>query len=93
MTTPAIFCDGIAEISFVNGVLRMHLVQTQGNNTNSPAGTVLMPLNLALPLAEHLMNAARQIAQQTGTPLPPTPSAPAPTQAGADFLASIPKLT
>ncbi len=92
MSTPSIYCDGIAEISFANGVVRLHLVQMQGNST-VPAGTVLLPLSLVQPLADNLTNAGRQIAQQTGGAFAPAPAAPAPTQAGADFLASIPKLT
>ncbi|MGQ3031731.1 MAG: hypothetical protein ACT7A5_32875 [Ferrovibrionaceae bacterium] len=92
MSNNDIYCDGISEISFANGVVRLHLVQIQGNST-VPAGTVFMPLNLVQPLADNLMNAARQLAPHMGGGFAPAPVAPAPTQAGADFLASIPKLT
>jgi hypothetical protein len=89
MTTPSIYCDGIEEISFANGVLRLHLTQLRGN-TSVPAGTVLLPIGIARSLAENLIGAAQQIEQQF---VQPAPAAPPATQAGADFLASIPKLT
>ncbi len=88
MTTPNIYCDGIEEISFANGVLRLHLTQVRGNGAVS-AGTLLLPIGIARALADNLVGAANQIEQQMAAAAP----APAPTQAGADFLASIPKLT
>lgn len=90
MTTPSVFCDGIEEISFANGVVRIQLTQLRGNGT-APAGALLLPLQSMRQIADSLINAANQIEQQlAATAMPP---APAPTQAGADFLASIPKLT
>jgi hypothetical protein len=88
MTTPNIYCDGIEEISFANGVIRLHLTQVRGNGS-VPAGTVLLPIGIARLIADNLNSAAQQIEQQMNPPAP----APAATQAGADFLASIPKLT
>lgn len=89
MTTPTIYCDGIEEISFANGVVRLHLTQLRGNASLS-AGTLLLPIGIARLIADNLNGAAQQIEQQLNQQAAP---APAPTQAGADFLASIPKLT
>jgi len=87
--TTSLYCDGIEEISFANGVVRLQLTQLRGNGS-APAGTLLVPLNMARAIAESLAGAAQQIEQQIAAQSSPIP---APTQAGADFLSTIPKLT
>jgi hypothetical protein len=94
-SVPAVFFDGLDQITYANGVVRLHLSQSRGEVAEQ-VGVVLVPLSVIPALVQDLQNAHTQFSTepgQVGAPFGGGFGAAAPSSPGADFLATIPKLT
>jgi len=56
-----IYADGIKNVSFANGILRVELYTIRGENEQQDAGTLLLPVNQAHNVANSLSNAVQQL--------------------------------
>lgn len=89
---PAIFFDGLDQITYANGVVRLHLSQSRGE-VAEPVGVVLVPLSVLPALAQDLQAAHTQFSVEPGSVGAPLGGGFGGSSPGADFLATIPKLT
>ncbi|GAB6058293.1 hypothetical protein [Desulfonatronum parangueonense] len=59
-----IFTDGISKVSFSNNNLRITMIQNGPDNTQSEAGTLIIPINQAAQFVNSMAGSLKQLEEQ-----------------------------
>ncbi len=61
METNVIVMDRIANVAFVNGMLRVECIAMNAAGQEKPSGTLLIPGNVVAPVIQSLVNAVQEL--------------------------------
>jgi hypothetical protein len=61
METNVIVVDRISNIAVSNGILRIECVSVSAAGQEKPSGTVLIPVNVAAPVVQSLVNGMQEL--------------------------------